>query len=290
MKRKILILTLCMLLAGITTGFADKEVSVTIDGRAVNFDCQPTIENDRVMVPVRTIFEELGASVSWEQGSQTVSAGKNNELVVLKINSDTMLCNGRVINLDAAPTISSDRTLVPLRAISEAFGATVLWDGDSCSVSITTDGNSGESAGNTGSGTENGENAEETKSDFAAEVVRLVNVQRASAGLSPVTLNSGLCTVAKSHSEDMGSNGFMSHTGSNGSSPFDRIKAGGISYRAAGENVAAGQSSPEEVMNGWMQSEGHRSNILNPDFKEIGVGYYKTDSGYRHYWTQCFIG
>jgi uncharacterized protein YkwD len=79
----------------------------------------------------------------------------------------------------------------------------------------------------------------------------------------------------------------MSHTGSDGSSPFDRMKRYGYNYRWAGENVAAGQSSPQDAMRSWMNSSGHRKNILNGKFRDIGVGYAR-GGRYGHYWTQTF--
>ena len=130
-------------------------------------------------------------------------------------------------------------------------------------------------------------------SDFAEQVVVLVNQERAANGCGPVTMESRLRAAAQGHSEDMALNDFFSHTGSDGSSPWDRIHAQGYQYSTAGENIAAGYSTPESVMDGWMNSPGHRANILNCDFVHIGVGYYylANDTGstnYHHYWTQDF--
>ena len=130
--------------------------------------------------------------------------------------------------------------------------------------------------------------------DFAEQVVTLTNQERAAHGCGPVTMESRLQAAAQGHSEDMALNDFFSHTGSDGSSPWDRIHAQGYQYSTAGENIAAGYSTPEDVVAGWMASdEGHRENILNCDFVHIGVGYYylANDTGsinYHHYWTQDF--
>lgn len=127
------------------------------------------------------------------------------------------------------------------------------------------------------------------RSTFATEVIRLVNVERANAGLAALIKQTQLSNAAQKHSIDMACNFFMSHTGSDGSSPFDRMDAYGYLYFMAGENVAAGYATPADVMAGWMASEGHRANILDPEFTEIGIGYVynpgDTTNYYYHYWT-----
>ncbi|MFE0510039.1 CAP domain-containing protein [Streptomyces sp. NPDC058964] len=123
-----------------------------------------------------------------------------------------------------------------------------------------------------------------TASGVVARIVELVNAERGKAGCSPLTLNATLSKAAQAHSEDMALHQNMSHTGSNGSSPGDRITDAGYSWSAYGENVAYGYATPEDVMAGWMASPGHRENILNCTFKEIGVGLAQPNS----YWTQDF--
>ena len=122
--------------------------------------------------------------------------------------------------------------------------------------------------------------------DFESEVVRLVNVERSKNGLSALTENWELSRVARYKSKDMHDRNYFSHTSPTYGSPFDMMKNFGISYRAAGENIAKGYTTPQAVVNGWMNSEGHRANILNASFKQIGVGYYADGN----YWTQMFIG
>ena len=121
-------------------------------------------------------------------------------------------------------------------------------------------------------------------SGAVAEVVELVNAERAKVGCSPVKVNTTLTKAAQDHSEDMAASGSMSHTGSDGSSPGDRITRAGYGWSTYGENVAYGYSTPEQVMTGWMNSPGHKENILNCAFKEIGVGLAQPGS----YWTQDF--
>lgn len=121
-------------------------------------------------------------------------------------------------------------------------------------------------------------------SGAVARVVELVNAERGKAGCSPVKVNSTLTKAAQDHSEDMAASGTMSHTGSDGSSPGDRITRAGYTWSTYGENVAYGYSTPERVMQGWMTSPGHKANILNCAFKEIGVGHAQPGD----YWTQDF--
>ncbi|QES51764.1 hypothetical protein DEJ50_31840 [Streptomyces venezuelae] len=118
----------------------------------------------------------------------------------------------------------------------------------------------------------------------AGQIVDLVNKERAKAGCSPLTANDKLTTAAQNHSKDMAAHSNMSHTGSDGSDPGQRITRAGYTWRTYGENVAYGYSTPEQVMTGWMNSPGHKANILNCSFKEIGVGLAQPNS----YWTQVF--
>ncbi len=120
---------------------------------------------------------------------------------------------------------------------------------------------------------------------FEQEVVRLVNEIRRERGLSALEYDWQLARVARIKSEDMKNNQYFSHTSPTYGSPFQMIKSFGITYRSAAENIAKGYSTPQAVVNGWMNSSGHRANILNSSFSHIGVGY--VDDG--HYWTQMFI-
>jgi uncharacterized protein YkwD len=128
---------------------------------------------------------------------------------------------------------------------------------------------------------------------FIQRVVELTNTYRAQAGLQPLKLNAKLSAAAYVHSRDMALNDFFDHAGSNGSRVAERISNQGYKYLKAGENIAAGYATPESVVAGWMNSPGHRANILYPNVKEIGVGVYflPNDSGntvYQYYWTQDF--
>lgn len=121
------------------------------------------------------------------------------------------------------------------------------------------------------------------------QVVQLVNQERAKYGLKPLKSNWELARVARYKSQDMINKRYFDHNSPTYGSPFDMMKSFGITYRTAGENIAAGQKTPQEVVTAWMNSEGHRKNILSANFTEIGVGYAQGGS-YGHYWTQMFIG
>ena len=125
--------------------------------------------------------------------------------------------------------------------------------------------------------------------EFESEVFDLVNIERDAEGLPPLSYDASLASAARGHSEDMGLQNYFSHTGLDGRTPCDRMTDAGYSWNYCGENIAAGQPTPEDVVDTWMASPGHRANILNPNFCDIGVGYaYVSSSTYGHYWTQNF--
>ncbi|WP_241655943.1 SafA/ExsA family spore coat assembly protein [Halobacillus litoralis] len=120
------------------------------------------------------------------------------------------------------------------------------------------------------------------------QVIDLTNQERANNGLSALKANWQLSRVARYKSRDMANKGYFSHNSPTYGSPFDMMRDFNVHYRKAAENIAAGQRTPEEVVNGWMNSPGHRKNILDPDLRQIGVGYAEGGS-YGYYWTQMFI-
>ena len=124
-----------------------------------------------------------------------------------------------------------------------------------------------------------------TENSYAKQVLKLVNTERKKAGLTELTWDDTVATAAMTRSEEIEKS--FSHTRPDGRNFGTAITDLGITYRGAGENIAWGQKTPEAVMNAWMNSEGHRANILNPNFKKLGVGY-RTDSQRTPYWTQLF--
>lgn len=134
-----------------------------------------------------------------------------------------------------------------------------------------------------------------SSSDFVQRVLELTNQFRAQNGVAPLQLNQELNAAALNHSTNMALQDFFSHTGKDGSSAGDRMRQVGYTSNAWGENIAAGYTTPEQVVQGWINSPGHRANLLNSRFTELGVGYYNltNDTGsvnYKNYWTQNFGG
>ncbi|MFO7566836.1 MAG: CAP domain-containing protein [Enhygromyxa sp.] len=137
--------------------------------------------------------------------------------------------------------------------------------------------------------------------DFELQVLQLVNQARAQGGncgtqgnfnpSGPLSIDPALTCAARVHSKDMADNNYFSHTNLQGQGPGYRIGQAGYSGSGWGENIAAGYSTPQQVIDGWLDSDGHCANMLNPGFKDIGIGYaYGGGSQYGHYWTQNFGG
>lgn len=120
---------------------------------------------------------------------------------------------------------------------------------------------------------------------YEQEVIQLVNEIRSQHGLKPLTYDWQLSRVARYKSQDMKDNNYFAHNSPVYGTPFQMIRNFGISFRSAGENIARGDPTPQAVVNGWMNSSGHRTNILNANYTKIGVGYVPAGN----YWTQMFI-
>lgn len=128
------------------------------------------------------------------------------------------------------------------------------------------------------------EASQESYSKYVTEVVKYTNEERAKAGIPALKISDALCKSAQGHAEDMYKNKYFSHTSPDGKTMQYRISKYKTDYRTLGENIACGHENAQEVVKGWMSSEGHRANILNKDFTEIGVGYC------NGYWVQNFAG
>lgn len=147
-----------------------------------------------------------------------------------------------------------------------------------------------QSTGATGNATAQGKIADDAQAESdtqAAQVLELVNIERKKAGLQPLTLDNTLSRVAAEKAHDMAVNGYFSHDSPTYGTPFDMMRSFGVDYKSAGENIAAGQRSAAGVMESWMNSSGHRANILNAKYTKLGVGYYAGGS-YGTYWVQEF--
>lgn len=274
---KKILLNLTFLFAILTTAYSvnANEVSITINGSPANFESHAFILNNRTYVPMRGLFENIGAKVTWDNTSKSATAILDNTSVSFTIDSNTVTKDGKSYWSDSQIKLIDGKTYVPIRIILELFGFNVNWNDKDNSVDISTPENSVQQQN-------------PSNESYELKVLELVNIERGKNGLSPLSINNDLSAVARMHSKDMNDRNFFSHTNPDGLSPFDRMKKYGISYRAAGENIAAGQATPEQVVDSWMNSKGHRENILNPTYHKIGIGYYNSGKNYVHYWTQCF--
>lgn len=154
------------------------------------------------------------------------------------------------------------------------------------------DGSTGAGTTESGTGdtnTSNDETADKDASEQAQAVLKIVNQERAKQGLKALVLDKQLNNVAQLKAEDMKKNNYFDHNSPTLGSPFDLMRSQGVSYRTAGENIAAGQQSAEAVMNSWMNSSGHRANILNANYTKLGVGFC-TGGRMGTYWVQSFTG
>ncbi len=249
------------------TASAADGVSVYMNGEALSFEQPPIIQNDSTLVPFRTIFEKLDMTVQWFADDRRVTAQSADTAITLFIDSPVMYVNDKSVELNTPAIIYNDFTMVPLRAVAEAANAEVEWDGESRTVTITS--------------------KESEFEAWAQRVLELTNAERAKAGVGPLEWDDTLAELGRAHCEDMVSRDFFSHDNPDGETPFDRMKKAGVSYRAAGENIAAGQYSPEAAVEAWMSSPGHKQNILNAEFTSLGVGVVKGGE-YGIYWAQEF--
>ena len=328
---------------------AKNEITVYVNNKTVVFDTPPFIEQERTLVPIRAITEAMGFDVEWNKYDRTAVISNSAKSVSVTVDSNYIdvydYGNGtnKVVYIDVPAAIKNSRTYIPLRAVSEAFDAEVQWFGTAGMITIdynppaetshetvdydyepvteknpVTDGDTArepeinsDTDYNTVKEPENtddeiGNNSEidnyedwtipdgydEPKEVFNLEeyvgrVIDLVNEERANVGLPELKEDKRLDAVAQGHSEDMAENDFFDHTNLQGKSPFDRLSDNNIRFMAAGENIAWGHTSPEEVVEGWMESTGHRENILSENFGKIGVGI--AESSYNtFYWTQVF--
>jgi len=263
---------------------------IRIDGEFVYIsadDQQPIIVDGRTLVPLRAVMESLGFNVEWHQASSNARLIRADDVVSITIDQNVMFVNGRSVPLDVPARIMNNRTLVPVRAISEATGMTVEWDGVNLIVDIRavremtlpnrrlTDEERQEwiEIYNYNGGA----------SEFELEVVRLVNEIRADNNLSLLTIDPVLMLAGRFYAQTMSEHGALSHNigaysvenATHGASAnVVRAFGGQLSWGAG--NGSSGQPTPERVVNSWMNSEGHRRYILAPEHRYIGVGRFET--------------
>lgn len=252
--------TLIMMTVFAATISAQTTVDIMLNGKSINFyDAKPFIDsNGRTQVPVRFIAEGLGALVKWDKSTKTVTITLDKKEIKIIIGKSSYTANGKSKQMDTAAVLKEDRTFVPVRFIGEEFGARVNWDRLYRMVYINTIKEQEDSKNN----------KINSESDYQKEMLTLVNQIRKKEGLEPLEYDTGLGGAAQVRAGELLSN--FSHTRPDGTSCFSVLKEYSISYRTCAENIAAGRANPSEVIEQWMNSEGHRKNILNPSYKKNG--------------------
>lgn len=248
--------------------FANSSINVLLADRNLSVDQPPVIENGRVLVPMRVIFEELGATVQWNSTTKTVTATKENIAVRLTINNPNASINGKINRLDVPATIKNGRTLVPLRFVSEALGATVQWNNQTKTVLINS-------------------NASAEGNATHQQFFTLLNEERKKHGVAPLQLDQDVSQVANVKAKDMRDHQYFAHTSPTYGNPSQLLQHFGITPRRVGENLAMGQTTPQAAIGALMNSPGHRANILSSQYTHVGVGHAQGNTG--PYWVQIFV-
>ncbi|WP_083258588.1 CAP domain-containing protein [Cellulosilyticum sp. I15G10I2] len=308
-KAKLSLLSSFVVILASTSVFA-QSIPVRVQNKQINLSGnEPYISNaSQTMIPIRAVGQTLGLAIDWQAPYATMSGRnvKTGRNVHVKANTSTRAMNANGNTLRNSISIKNGRSYITLRALAEAFGYNVDWRNGQVDISdpktpvtpvpapttpkapvtptpAPTTPKAPEApapAPTTPTAPSNSVVAYENK------VLELVNVERQKAGLKPLQMDEAVRNVARKKSEDMQAKKYFDHNSPTYGSPFDMMKKFGISYQTAGENIAMGQRTPEEVVKAWMNSPGHRANILKPAFTHIGVGYVANG----HYWTQMFVG
>ncbi|QHT59988.1 LysM peptidoglycan-binding domain-containing protein [Paenibacillus lycopersici] len=224
------------------------------------------------MQPFRTgVASVLAASLIVLGAGATLpkaEAASVNSLTYKVTNNDTMYLIAKKYGVSLSALIAANPSIA---------NPNMIWAGMTVNVPAASTGGS-TSGGTAGTTTTNTSD----KTTFAAQVVTLVNKERANAGLPALKSDTLLTKVALDKAKDMYANNYFDHNSPTYGSPFDMMRAYGVAYSYAGENIAKGQRTPQEVMTAWMNSAGHKANILNSHYGKIGVAYYNGE------WVQEF--
>jgi uncharacterized protein YkwD len=236
----------------------------------------PVNIDGRVLVPVRLPIESLGFEVEWDASASRVIIANSDYRIILSIGSEVFTTNEEEHILDVPAQIINGHTMVPLRHIVESVGMSAHWCSERQTVLILRADQEIQELPNL--------------REFEQRVFELTNIERANHGLPALIWNENLASAALAHSTDMAVRGFFDHTSPDGIGPSARAREHGHA-RSAGENIYIGPQSPEEAVQGWMNSPGHRANILNPNWRYLGVGTFgigEIGSWQGLYWTQKF--
>ncbi len=270
----------CMIIAAfvLTVSFTHvsaNSISVFLQNKELDLRAnRPYISStNSTMIPIRAVGEALGLVIDWRDPTITLS-GKNvltgtHTVARAHSRTRTLTINGRTYS--GAIEIKNNRSYIKLRILAETFGYQADYRNGKITVMIPKPVISAPTSTSIAA--------------FENKILELVNFERQKVGLPSLSMDEPLRSVARKKSEDMRTSRYFDHTSPTYGSPFDMMKSFGISYTMAGENIAMGYQTPESVMQGWMNSPGHKANILKAEFTLIGIGY----DANGHYWTQMFI-
>ena len=298
MKKRTVTLFLMTMICGLmlaVTAYADAP-DVTVHGVPVDFGEQPpVIVGNSTLVPIRGVFEALGFEVEWLSLGDTaqITLSREGTTLILITGQQSFTANGVSRPLDEPAQLINGRTMLPIRAVVEAAGYDVGWDGATRSITISIPPLFRTLPTQPRRHITAEELAEWNRAydylgginEFEREVLRLTNIERARYDLPPLVFNDTLARAARFKSQGMSNFGYADHT-----SPVygswhiisDVVFDMGLFGGAMAENIATGQTTPAMVVADWMESPGHRAAILTRSFTEIGVGFY------NNRWTQKF--
>jgi uncharacterized protein YkwD len=278
--KKCLAILVCVLVVIAPIVVSADGISVTVEGVRVSFpDAEPVNVSGRTLVPVRAVFEALGFEVDWDAATDTAIITRGSDIIRLTLGRSTFYVNGNYELLDVPAQRIDGRTMIPLRLPLEAVGYNVGWDAVTSTVLV----NAAPAI------VQAPAPAAFSPYEFERRVLELTNEERGRYNLPPLAHHETLTYLARAHSIDMAVHENMSHTGSDGRNMRSRIEDAGISWSRIAENVAAGQRTPEAVVEAWMNSPGHRANILDPTLTHLGVGLHRLEGvRFVYYWTQKF--
>lgn len=291
-----------------------------IDSDSITLDAAPYIDNSNTMIPIRFIANALDISddkIEFEPHEKRITINNNGTVISFAVGSNSMdviYSNGTttVINMDnnAKAQIVDSRTFLPFRAVAEVFGLDVDWEANTKTVILTSKNHNGSSdltndsyndvttndnvvTEQTDTTTTETDKEEETTTvefselarTYEEEVIRLVNIEREAEGIDALVLYEPAMDLARKKSQDMADRNYFSHSDEDDVYMYKELD------NASSENIAANHKTAEAVVNAWMNSAGHKANILNASNVGIGVGVVEgnADSDWDYYWTQIFV-
>ena len=274
--------------------------------------------SDSMMIPLRFVSTGLGideSNIEYNPNTKEITITYNGTTAKFIVGTNKLILNGEEFSMLIENThpvyteIKNGSTFIPLRSLELAFGVKIDWEASTKTAILSNKEENNktnnevvqqpikeentpikiEEINNSSNKTEETLTEEQIRA-MEEEVVRLVNEERVKYGLQPLEIDETLMKLSREKSQDMINNNYFSHISPVLGAPADIIRANNIAFSWFGENIASGQTTPKEIVDSWLNSKGHRENILKEDAKYIGVGFAENiNSDYSCYWTQQFI-